>query len=195
MEWARVVRQVEQVIQRPSGHQLQSEPGLRCRLGGRAGVGQVEVVDEASGEVLATQAFNSDSMTTRPEPGVHRLVREQPGAAISTPPSMSMVVDMVVDNVSLQARSVDNPDRVANSPAVIAGDDSATVTEDSSDVLSASGTLTISDSDAGEARFIATSITGSYGDLTLDASGQWTYSADNSQSAIQQLGEETSPRP
>ncbi|WP_422491704.1 VCBS domain-containing protein, partial [Endozoicomonas sp. ALE010] len=78
--------------------------------------------------------------------------------------------------------SVDNP-------AVIAGDDSATVTEDNSDVLSASGTLTISDSDAGEAQFIATTITGSYGDLILDASGQWTYSADNSQSAIQQLGE------
>ncbi|WP_194246443.1 VCBS domain-containing protein, partial [Endozoicomonas acroporae] len=80
-------------------------------------------------------------------------------------------------------------DITGNNPAVIAGDDSATVTEDSSDVLSASGTLTISDSDAGEAQFTATTITGSYGDLILDASGHWTYSADNSQSVIQQLGE------
>ncbi|WP_422450573.1 VCBS domain-containing protein, partial [Endozoicomonas sp. ALB091] len=80
-------------------------------------------------------------------------------------------------------------DITGNAPAVIAGDDSATVTEDNSDVLSASGTLTISDSDAGEAQFIATTITGSYGDLTIDASGQWTYSADNSQSVIQQLGD------
>uniref|UniRef100_UPI003BB6C242 VCBS domain-containing protein n=3 Tax=unclassified Endozoicomonas TaxID=2644528 RepID=UPI003BB6C242 len=80
-------------------------------------------------------------------------------------------------------------DITGDAPAVIAGDDSATVTEDSSDVLSTSGTLTISDSDAGEAQFIATTITGSYGDLTLNANGQWNYSADNSQSAIQQLRE------
>ncbi|WP_241693515.1 VCBS domain-containing protein, partial [Endozoicomonas acroporae] len=152
--------------------------------------GQVDVIDETSGEVLATQAFNNDSMTLQ----TLNLAFTASSAGnlvlrISDTTADVNNRDMVVDNISLQARSADNPDRVANNPAVIAGDDSATVTEDSSDVLSASGTLTISDSDAGEAQFTATTITGSYGDLMLDASGQWTYSADNSQSAIQQLGE------
>ena len=50
------------------------------------------------------------------------------------------------------------------------------------------GALTIADDDAGEASFSAGTVTGSYGSLTIDASGAWTYEADNTQTAIQQLG-------
>ncbi|MBO9484778.1 VCBS domain-containing protein, partial [Salinisphaera sp. G21_0] len=181
---------VEQVIQ---GHPdvnytLSLDYGL---YGAEALVsGQVEVIDQASGEVLATSSFDSNSATMQTltldftaRSAGNMVLRIADTSADGTNR------DLLVDNISLQASSAANPDRVANDPAVIAGDDSAAVTEDSSDVLSASGTLTISDSDAGEAQFIATTITGSYGDLTLDASGQWSYSADNSQSAIQQLGD------
>ncbi|WP_236632959.1 LamG-like jellyroll fold domain-containing protein [Endozoicomonas elysicola] len=79
-----------------------------------------------------------------------------------------------------------------NDPAVIAGDDSATFTEDSAATLTASGSLTISDDDIGEASFNAETINGSYGTLTIDAAGAWTYTADNSQTAIQELGDSES---
>ena len=76
-----------------------------------------------------------------------------------------------------------------NDPAVIGGVDTGAMTEDSSATLTASGTLTISDPDSGEAQFAATSYSGLYGTVALDASGSWTYSADNSQTAIQSLGD------
>ncbi|MDL3984738.1 VCBS domain-containing protein [Shewanella xiamenensis] len=75
--------------------------------------------------------------------------------------------------------------------AVIAGVDSGTVTEDANltaGQLETHGQLTISDPDAGQDHFTAqTNVAGSYGTFSLDADGQWRYSADNSQSAIQQL--------
>ncbi|UTW43995.1 VCBS domain-containing protein [bacterium SCSIO 12844] len=42
----------------------------------------------------------------------------------------------------------------------------------------------MSDTDTGEAVFNAETISGTYGDLTIEADGDWSYSADNSQSAI-----------
>ena len=72
---------------------------------------------------------------------------------------------------------------------MIGGVDTASVTEDDAATLTASGALTVSDTDTGEASFTAETITGSYGSLTIDASGNWSYSADNSQSAIQALGD------
>ncbi|MFQ1771309.1 VCBS domain-containing protein [Aeromonas veronii] len=75
--------------------------------------------------------------------------------------------------------------------AVIAGTDTGSVTEDTvvtTGHLQASGQLTISDPDAGQAHFIAQSdVAASYGHFSVDASGAWTYSADNTQTAVQQL--------
>ncbi|HDZ8836880.1 TPA: VCBS domain-containing protein [Aeromonas veronii] len=77
--------------------------------------------------------------------------------------------------------------------AVIAGTDTGTVTEDTAVTtghLQASGQLTVSDADTGEAHFTAqTDVAGSagYGHFSVDASGAWTYSADNTQTAVQQL--------
>lgn len=78
--------------------------------------------------------------------------------------------------------------------AAIAGADTATVTEDTGVTggnLMAGGTLTITDPDPGEAAF--TPVTGAagssgYGMFTLAADGHWSYTTDNSQAAIQQLG-------
>ena len=76
--------------------------------------------------------------------------------------------------------------------AVITGDATGAVTEDVAvtgmGTLTDTGNLTVIDPDAGEDRFIAETLTGSLGTLTIDAAGTWTYAADNSQSAIQQLG-------
>ena len=78
-----------------------------------------------------------------------------------------------------------------NNVPVIGGLDTGSVTEDvdpdADSLLEAAGALTIADADAGESSFVAETITGAYGDLTIDAAGNWSYRADNSQAAIQQL--------
>ncbi|MBT2334163.1 VCBS domain-containing protein [Variovorax paradoxus] len=79
-----------------------------------------------------------------------------------------------------------------NDVPVIGGVASGAVTEDASAPnLSTSGALTIADVDAGQSSFaVQTGTTGSngHGSFTLAADGNWTYTADNSQVAIQQLG-------
>ncbi|WP_236632958.1 LamG-like jellyroll fold domain-containing protein [Endozoicomonas elysicola] len=74
-----------------------------------------------------------------------------------------------------------------NDAALITGDDSATLAEDNSSTLTATGTLSITDVDAGESIFTAATVNGSYGSLTIDTAGAWSYSADNTQTVIQQL--------
>lgn len=67
---------------------------------------------------------------------------------------------------------------------------SGSVTEDRDLVagqLQTSGQLTVIDPDGGDAHFIATSLQGQYGTLIINDLGHWTYTADNSQSAIQGL--------
>lgn len=79
-----------------------------------------------------------------------------------------------------------------NDVPVIGGVASGAVSEDGSTPnLSASGELTIADVDAGQSSFTTqagTAGSNGYGSFTLAADGNWTYTADNSQSAIQQLG-------
>ncbi len=78
-----------------------------------------------------------------------------------------------------------------NDPPVIGGVNSATVTEDIDpdldNLLEANDALTISDPDVGESSFQAATIGGTYGSLTIDAAGNWSYSADNTQLSIQQI--------
>ncbi|MEI6801068.1 MAG: VCBS domain-containing protein, partial [Pseudomonadota bacterium] len=61
-----------------------------------------------------------------------------------------------------------------NTPAVIGGDTTGSVTEDTAATLETSGTLTVSDADTGEAVFVAqASVAGAngYGTFTLGADG------------------------
>nr|WP_258406991.1 VCBS domain-containing protein [Shewanella rhizosphaerae] len=74
--------------------------------------------------------------------------------------------------------------------AVIGGAASASVTEDRDlyqGQLRVDGALTVTDADHGEAQFVATSLQGQYGTLTINDLGHWTYTADNSQASIQGL--------
>jgi VCBS repeat-containing protein len=82
-----------------------------------------------------------------------------------------------------------------NDAAVIAGTIIGDVTEDlnlsDSGELTANGTLTVTDADTGQAVFIEQlSTVGSLGlgVFTLATNGSWTYKADNSQIAVQALG-------
>jgi VCBS repeat-containing protein len=74
-----------------------------------------------------------------------------------------------------------------NDAAVIGGDVGAEVAEDA--VKSASGVLTVSDVDLGEAGFQAmANVQGTYGTFSFDhLSGQWTYLLDNASPAVQAL--------
>ncbi len=78
-----------------------------------------------------------------------------------------------------------------NDPPVIGGVNSATLTEDVDpdldNLLEANDALTISDPDVGESSFQPATIVGTYGSLTIDAAGNWSYEADNTQLAIQSL--------
>ncbi|WP_198325268.1 tandem-95 repeat protein [Permianibacter aggregans] len=79
---------------------------------------------------------------------------------------------------------------VADAP-IIGGDISGSLTEDVDVVggnLSVTGSLNVSDPDAGESGMQAANLTGAYGSFAIDNSGSWTYSASNSQAAIQDLG-------
>ena len=78
-----------------------------------------------------------------------------------------------------------------NEVPAVGGDRTGAVTEDvdpdADGLLEVSGVLTISDPDAGESSFLPATIVGTYGSLTIDAAGNWSYAADNTRTAIQQL--------
>ncbi|WP_299136858.1 VCBS domain-containing protein [uncultured Vibrio sp.] len=73
-----------------------------------------------------------------------------------------------------------------NDKAVIGGTNSGAVTEESQ--LQASGTLTITDVDTGEAHFSNTDVVGALGTLHLKDNGAWTYDLDNTNPTVQALG-------
>ncbi|OEZ27266.1 beta strand repeat-containing protein, partial [Variovorax boronicumulans] len=79
-----------------------------------------------------------------------------------------------------------------NDAPVIGGVATGAVSEDASTPnLSTSGALTIADVDAGQSNFAPQASTAGgngYGSFTLAANGAWTYTANNGQAAIQQLG-------
>ncbi|WP_238596747.1 VCBS domain-containing protein, partial [Psychromonas sp. psych-6C06] len=70
---------------------------------------------------------------------------------------------------------------------MIAGTNSGAVTEETQ--LQTTGTLTVTDTDSGEAHFSDTDIVGSLGTLHLTDSGSWTYDLDNTNPTVQALGQ------
>ncbi|MBL4711323.1 MAG: VCBS domain-containing protein [Gammaproteobacteria bacterium] len=100
-------------------------------------------------------------------------------------------IDGTTHNIIITIVGVTDSGSNSNTPAIISGIDSGSVTEDvdpdNDGLLEIGGALTISDIDAGESLFIATTYNGNYGNLTIDATGNWNYSANNSQASIQNL--------
>ncbi|WP_211327639.1 VCBS domain-containing protein, partial [Umboniibacter marinipuniceus] len=70
--------------------------------------------------------------------------------------------------------------------AQIAGTDAGSTTEETQ--LQATGQLTITDLDAGEAHFQDGDIVAAHGTLHLNADGSWTYDLDNTNPDVQALG-------
>ncbi|UVF18388.1 family 16 glycosylhydrolase [Microvirga terrae] len=86
---------------------------------------------------------------------------------------------------STQTTNITQP--VPNRVATITGDFSRTIIEDSAAVLKASGKLTVSDLDPGEAGVQSGTLTSALGTFVITADGSWSYSADNALSSIQSL--------
>jgi VCBS repeat-containing protein len=92
--------------------------------------------------------------------------------------------DGTTQDVTITIEGVDEPVG-ANTPATFAGDLAGTVTEDGT--LVASGTLIVTDPDAGEALVVAQTAAGAYGSFAIDAAGAWSYTLDNANAAVQAL--------
>lgn len=133
----------------------------------------------ASGPGIDISGWNLSSLTLTPESNANTdFTMTLSATATETSGGDSSTVTQAIQ-VEIQA---------INDTAVISGDNTGAVVEDAAATLSASGSLNVTDVDTGEASFTAETINGTYGSLTIDANGDWTYSADNSQSAIQSLG-------
>ena len=171
-------------------------------------------VDEDTSRVItetellagASDADGSDTLTVTSvsvDPAIGTITDNGDGTFTFTP-----VANVNGDNIEVAFTVSDGADTTAGTAtlnltavadaAVISGVATGAVTEDvdpdGNGLLETSGVLTVTDPDAGEAGFIAQTLVGTLGSLTIDANGNWTYAADNSQAAIQSLAEgETAP--
>jgi VCBS repeat-containing protein len=74
-----------------------------------------------------------------------------------------------------------------NDVAVVTGTVIGAVAEDG--VLSATGTVVVTDADAGQAHMlVASNVASTYGHWSVDADGHWSYQLDNANAAVQALG-------
>jgi VCBS repeat-containing protein len=101
----------------------------------------------------------------------------------------TLIETITVSSVDATTHQVTITINGADDAAVIGGVDTGAVTEDGGASEIATGTLTVTDPDAGQASFIATTVTATYGSLTIDAAGNWTYTLDNANPAVQALPE------
>ncbi len=82
----------------------------------------------------------------------------------------------------------------ANEAPVASGvGNTGSVTEDSGDDQTVSGTVEATDPDANDTLEWSGSATGAYGSLTIDADGNWTYTLDNENADVQALDADSDP--
>ena len=150
-----------------------AEPFLvaQDRTEGSAGLGYFQIDTEG---VWAYTAYNSQTAIQALRDG--QTVEDT--FAVSTGDGTTQVVTVTISG--------------KNDAAVIGGNTVADLLEDAGPLLSASGALTISDPDNDEAIFIVQTNTpgaSGLGTFNLTADGAWSYTADNTQAAIQALGD------
>lgn len=126
----------------------------------------IAIGDLVSGPVYFMPNANWNGST-----GFSYATRDDVGGEDATPATVSITVNPAADTAIL-------------------GTGSGSVKEDTLAQSSASGTVTISDPDAGEAAFIAqVNTAGTYGSFSINAAGDWVYNLDNSKPAVQTLKE------
>jgi len=122
---------------------------------------------QSNGALAADLGLNGSTLTLDPGHAAFQGLAE--GA--------ERVIDVTYDVVDQLGAAVRQSARIAvtgvNDAAVIGGVAEGLVIEDFA--LSASGQLTVSDLDAGEAAFLVEDVQGSYGTLSLATDGIWSY--------------------
>ncbi len=151
-----------------------------------------------SGDILVTLNIDDGAVgdaptldTSTSDIFVLKVTQSEPEPGNTTAATAEMVLDGSLVNFDGTERVYAISVVPDNFGPAVGGDATGAVTEDVGVVagnISDSGVLTIADPDAGESFFVGETIVGTYGSLTINAAGAWTYTADNSQAAIQSLG-------
>ena len=166
--------------------------------------GKLNITDSGTGgAAFITETVNGDyGSLTIDAAGIWNYTAYNNQAVIQNLTSSATLTDsLTVSSVSgithavvitiMGADETNTPPPGTNNPALISGVDAASVIEDSDpdndDLLEVSGKLNVTDSDNGEAAFVAKTVNGNYGSLTIDTAGYWNYAADNNQTVIQNL--------
>ena len=105
--------------------------------------------------------------------------------AAGVPQPIVVNYDVTDDNGGSVPQSATFTVTGVNDAAQIGGGKTGSVTEDGQ--LTATGTLTVTDADTGEASFQAGTFVGAHGSLALTAAGGWTYTLVNADTAVQAL--------
>ncbi|KIO35779.1 hypothetical protein DB48_14575, partial [Shewanella sp. cp20] len=155
--------------------------------------GQMTVTDPDSGEnqFTATSLQGQYGSLTINELGHWTYTADNSQAAIQGLKSGDHLTDtLIVHSVDGGEQKITVTINGTDDKAVIGGTSTEMVTEDRDlyqGQLRVDGALTITDADSGQNQFTASSLQGQFGSLTINEHGHWTYTADNSQSAIQGL--------
>ena len=152
--------------------------------------GTLNITDSDSGEAQFSAGNYSGlyGSVTLDSAGVWNYSASNSQAAIQALGEGETLVDtIIIQSVDGTNHNLNITINGTNDGAMISGTDAGLVTEDDSAILTVSGALSISDADAGQDQFVSASHNGNYGALTIDANGNWQYSADNSQADIQAL--------
>ncbi|WP_312223828.1 VCBS domain-containing protein, partial [Rhizobium rhizoryzae] len=105
---------------------------------------------------------------------------------------VSVTDAIVVRSIDGTAHTITITVEGTNDAATFTGDSTGSVKEESA--LTFSGKLVATDVDHDETGFQAASdVAGTYGKLSIDAEGKWTYTLDNTNKDVQALGENSKP--
>ena len=152
--------------------------------------GTLAITDEDTGEaVFVAQtgtAGNYGSFSVETD-GDWRYSLDNTNNAVQALPQGSTLTDsFTVASADGTQKTVTITITGVNGAAVITGTATGDATEDSSSQVT--GTLAITDEDTGEAVFVAqTGTTGNYGSFSVETDGDWSYSLDNTNNAVQAL--------
>ena len=165
---------------------------------GTQATGQLRATDPDTGDTLTYSASIVDGFTLNSD-GSWSF--DPSDAAYQSLPDGQIQQLIIPVTVTDAAGETDSENLIVtvtgtNNAAVITGADSGTVAEDQQVTtrgkLSAQGQLQITDVDAGEDAFqmqMHSTSSAGYGSVVVTASGHWIYEVDNSNPAVQQLGE------
>ena len=166
--------------------------------------GKLNITDSGTGDAaFITEAVSGDyGSLTIDAAGIWNYTADNNQAVIQNLTSSATLTDsLIVSSVNgithavvvtiMGADETNTPPPGTNNPALISGVDAGSVVEDNDpdndNLLEVGGKLNVTDSDNGEAAFVAKTLNGNYGSLTIDAAGNWNYAANNGQSIIQNL--------